>query len=415
MEPCEGIVNCCCRGRLKFASFIVGGYSAAKVAEPRHALCGCGKFSLLGHSSPLNKVTATADENEVAETYVDEVVHNPPSESNVGNRESVCGAIPSSSAIHTPLNYVSEVCEMKAAMRQVYDNVNLGRLNRSFKESILRKVNITADWPPSTLHFDVKPFVPYPLREKHSFYVERHIRALLANEQREKRTSYIIEAGADEILSMLHRADPEGLRETCNSLTKRISAARSWCENVPTVENVYKAVIDLDVEDLLTMARLLESKRPRAMQRIFANGIVGPLKSDFVVETLRQLKISHHNPPDLHSMNVRWVVPVELVAVSPAVDAISVRIKAAAEVAQLNGRIEYFIAYHADEILGLRSKHGGVLGEARICKMLSEVVAVNEWRANIPSVSIIAARIDALSTSDLRLLCNSMFVFVIFH
>lgn len=80
----------------------------------------------------------------------------------------------------------------------------------------------------------------------------------MANEQREKRTSYIIEAGADEILSMLHRADPEGLRETCNSLTKRISAARSWCENVPTVENVYKAVIDLDVEDLLTMARLLE-------------------------------------------------------------------------------------------------------------------------------------------------------------
>lgn len=55
-------------------------------------------------------MTATADENEVAETYVDEAVHNPPSESNVGNRESVCGAIPSSSAIHTPLNYVSEVC-----------------------------------------------------------------------------------------------------------------------------------------------------------------------------------------------------------------------------------------------------------------------------------------------------------------
>uniref|UniRef100_A0A915BKS4 Uncharacterized protein n=1 Tax=Parascaris univalens TaxID=6257 RepID=A0A915BKS4_PARUN len=344
-----------------------------------------------GHSSPLTTVIARVDENEVSGSYVDEVDHNPAKENSVGKCESVCGANPSSSAVHTTLNYVSEVCEVKAAMRRVYDNVNLGRLNRSFKESILRKVNITADWPPSTLHFDVKPFVPYALREKHSCYVERHIRELFASEQREKRTGYIIEAGADEILSMLHRGDPEGLRETCSSLTKRISAARSWSENVPTVENVYKAVIDLDVDDLLTMARLLEC----------------PLKSDFVVETLRQLKISHHNPPDLHSMNVRWVVPVELVAVSPAVDAISVRIKAAAEVAQLNGRIEYFIAYHADEILALRSKHGRVLGEARISKMLSEVVTVNEWRANIPSVSIIAARIDALSTSDLRLLCNS--------
>lgn len=85
---------------------------------------------------------------------------------------------------------------------------------------------------------------------------------------------------------------------------------------------------------IIKIVSRVSAKRPRAMQRIFANGIVGPLKSDFVLETLRQLKISHHNPPDLHSMNVRWVVPVELVAVSPAVDAISVRIKVSSHISQ---------------------------------------------------------------------------------
>ncbi|VDM48051.1 unnamed protein product [Toxocara canis] len=297
------------------------------------------------------------------------------------------------------------IAEVKAAMKIVYDNVNMGRLNKAFKESVLGKMRITADWPSSTTDYDLKPFVPVPLREKHSFLVERHLRIALAKEQREKRTSYVIKAGADEVVARLHHPDPVGLRVTCNSLTKRIATARGWDENVPNADDVYRMIINLDVDELLNMARLLLSKRPYQMRRIFKNATVGPLRSEFIVSTLKQLKISQDNPSDLHSMNVRWIVPVELVAVQSAADTICARIKVAVEVAQLNDRIEYFIAYHANEILNLRMKQGRTITEAKITKMLGEVITVNEWKANIPSISIIAARIEALSTRSLWTLC----------
>ncbi|KHN78160.1 hypothetical protein Tcan_15946 [Toxocara canis] len=397
--------------------------------------------------------------------------------------EPICEeSIPSSSTMPIPLNYIAEVCEVKAAMKIVYDNVNMGRLNKAFKESVLGKMRITADWPSSTTDYDLKPFVPVPLREKHSFLVERHLRIALAKEQREKRTSYVIKAGADEVVARLHHPDPVGLRVTCNSLTKRIATARGWdenvpnaddvyrmiinldrhlrialakeqrekrtsyvikagadevvarlhhpdpvglrvtCnsltkriatargwdENVPNADDVYRMIINLDVDELLNMARLLLSKRPYQMRRIFKNATVGPLRSEFIVSTLKQLKISQDNPSDLHSMNVRWIVPVELVAVQSAADTICARIKVAVEVAQLNDRIEYFIAYHANEILNLRMKQGRTITEAKITKMLGEVITVNEWKANIPSISIIAARIEALSTRSLWTLCPGM-------
>ncbi|VDK51377.1 unnamed protein product [Anisakis simplex] len=324
--------------------------------------------------------------------------------------------------------------EIKRALRSVYDNINVGWLNKRFRQSVLSQIQITADFPVSILNYDLKPFVPKALREKHSLQIEkpfglqsidslkyfqnaaphqfqRHLRAALSKEQQEKRTLYIIRAGADEILLKLHKPDPAGLRLVCGTLFKRISCARGWLENLPTIDDIYRVVVDLDVDELLDMGENLSVQRPIVIKNTFKNGNVGALRSDFVINTLKQLNVSHNNPTDIQSMNIRWVVPMEIVAINTAVDTICSQMRTAVEVAQLNDRIEFFIAYHANDLLGMRIEKGKYLDEQKIGKMLYEVIAVNEWKSKIPSLSVIISRINAIPTHTLAKLCIGSFVF----